>query len=237
MTGYEPARRDGRLGGRVARRPLHFFWLLDTSGSMAADGKIQALDFAVRDGIPALRDAAAANPGVELLVRAVAFGSTLRHLVGEPTPVDALRWPGVTVEDRGLTELGPALAWLAGEMQALGEANRGFAPAVVLVSDGQPTDLTRPTFREGLAMLLAQPWGKSAVRLSVAIGSDANTHMLAEFMAPSPTPPLRAGNPDQLAEAIRFVSIAAVQSSTVGRMPSVTVPTTSSPPTEGSFVW
>ena len=31
------------LGGPMARRQLHFIWILDVSGSMRADGKIQAL--------------------------------------------------------------------------------------------------------------------------------------------------------------------------------------------------
>ena len=33
-------------GGRLSTRPLHFFWLADCSGSMAADGKTQALRLA-----------------------------------------------------------------------------------------------------------------------------------------------------------------------------------------------
>lgn len=209
--------REGRLGGRVARRPLHFFWLLDCSGSMAADGKIQALDVSVREVIPALRDAADANPGVELFVRAVAFGSTLRQVVAEPTPIDQLRWPGVSVEKGGLTELGPALSWLAEQIRALAEVGRGFAPVVVLVSDGQPTDLHAPTFAEGLAMVRAQPWGERAVRRSIAVGTDANLEILRRFMEPSTDAPLRADNPDQLVAAIRFVSVAAVQASSVGR--------------------
>ena len=31
-----------RPGGELATRPLHFIWIADGSGSMAADGKIQA---------------------------------------------------------------------------------------------------------------------------------------------------------------------------------------------------
>ncbi len=45
---------DQRPGGAMARRELHFIWLLDTSGSMNADGKIQALNVAIRETIPQL---------------------------------------------------------------------------------------------------------------------------------------------------------------------------------------
>jgi hypothetical protein len=39
-----------RPGGELATRPLHFIWIADGSGSMAVDGKIQALNTAIRDG-------------------------------------------------------------------------------------------------------------------------------------------------------------------------------------------
>ena len=39
-----------RPGGELATRPLHFIWIADCSGSMSVDGKIQALNTAIRDG-------------------------------------------------------------------------------------------------------------------------------------------------------------------------------------------
>jgi hypothetical protein len=44
-----------RPGGPLATRPLHFIWIADCSGSMAHDGKIQALNTAIRDTIPHMR--------------------------------------------------------------------------------------------------------------------------------------------------------------------------------------
>src|ERR1700683_1465271 len=41
-----------RPGGQMAARPLHFIWLADGSGSMRVDGKIQALNNAIREAIP-----------------------------------------------------------------------------------------------------------------------------------------------------------------------------------------
>ena len=44
-TGGEPGEGTGfRPGARLAGRPLHFIFLLDGSGSMATDGKIEALN-------------------------------------------------------------------------------------------------------------------------------------------------------------------------------------------------
>lgn len=39
----------------VSRKPLHFFWIADTSGSMSVDGKIQTLNTAVREALPHMR--------------------------------------------------------------------------------------------------------------------------------------------------------------------------------------
>lgn len=40
------------IGGRMSTRPLHFVWIVDCSGSMSIEGKIQSLNNAVRESIP-----------------------------------------------------------------------------------------------------------------------------------------------------------------------------------------
>lgn len=62
-----------RPGGELATRPLHFIWIADCSGSMRSDGKIQALNNAIREAVPHMRTAADENPNAEVLVRAVRF--------------------------------------------------------------------------------------------------------------------------------------------------------------------
>jgi len=47
--GVVEERMDKRPGGGLAGRPLHFIWIADCSGSMRADGKIQALNNAIRE--------------------------------------------------------------------------------------------------------------------------------------------------------------------------------------------
>ena len=62
-----------RPGGRLAARPLHFIWIADGSGSMEQGGKIQALNNAVREATPHMRQMADQNPYADVLVRAVRF--------------------------------------------------------------------------------------------------------------------------------------------------------------------
>ena len=46
-----------RPGGALAGRPLHFIWIADKSGSMGIDGKIQALNHAIHEAIPHMKEA------------------------------------------------------------------------------------------------------------------------------------------------------------------------------------
>ena len=64
-----------RPGGEYAGRPLHVIWLLDCSGSMAISGKIEALNNAIREVVPAMRKAAEGNPEVQFYVRVIRFSS------------------------------------------------------------------------------------------------------------------------------------------------------------------
>ena len=62
-----------RPGGELSARQLHFIWITDCSGSMGVDGKIEALNNAIDEAIPHMRQVAAENPNAQLLVRAIKF--------------------------------------------------------------------------------------------------------------------------------------------------------------------
>ena len=92
-----------RPGSTLAARPLHFFIVADCSGSMAADGKMQALNNAIRETLPHLVDVANQNPhaAARALDRArpVRGTSSSQHL--------STGWNGKSY-DRGYTDLGAA---------------------------------------------------------------------------------------------------------------------------------
>lgn len=68
-----------RPGGELASRPLHFFWVVDCSGSMYGE-KIGTVNHAIQSTIPEMVDAAKDNPNAQLLVRTLKFstGATLQ---------------------------------------------------------------------------------------------------------------------------------------------------------------
>jgi uncharacterized protein YegL len=193
-----------RPGGALARRPLHFFFVVDTSGSMGFDGKIQALNTAVREALPAMREVAQENPESAVYVRVLEFSDGARWKDEAATPLEAFRWADLTAG--GVTDLGRAIELLAEELQQQRLPERGLPPVIVLISDGQPTD----DYRSRLDRLLALPWAAKAVRIAIAIGRDADHAVLEEFMANPEFRPLTADNPEALVARIRWASTAAI---------------------------
>ncbi|MCL2543941.1 MAG: VWA domain-containing protein [Nocardioidaceae bacterium] len=198
-----------RLGGALARKPLHFIFVLDVSGSMLRGGRIQALNNAITEVLPQLRDEARANPHAELLIRVLAFANEPRWVIEQPTPVDRIEWERLEAVPRGFTELGSALVALTDALDTLDESASAFPPAIILVSDGRPTQSSGVTFAEGLQTLLSNRWGGTAVRLALGVGRDADMHSLRRFIGDEDIPLLRADNPEQLVEYIVWASKAA----------------------------
>ncbi len=196
---------------RLSNRPLHFIYLCDCSGSMAAQGKMQALNQAIRQSLPGMAEVARENPEARVLVRALRFADRADWHVQEPTPVQQLQWRDL--EAGGITAMGEALELLAGVLQSPPMEERALPPVLVLISDGQPTD----DFETGLATLMRQPWAQKAVRLAIALGHDADLEVLQQFIGPeppgggrSPRRPLQASHATSLARYIQWASTAVV---------------------------
>lgn len=195
-----------RPGGELATRPLHFIWICDTSGSMSVDGKIQRLNFAIREAIPHMRRVADENPNAEVLVRVLRFSSGAQWHVSQPTPVEDFEWTDLSAE--GVTDMGRALSMLAEQLKIPPMTDRALPPVLVLISDGQPTD----DFQGGLDRLFEQPWGMKAVRAAIAIGEDADSQVLQKFIGHAEIQPLRANNPETLVKYVKWVSTAVLKS-------------------------
>jgi len=193
-----------RPGGEFASRPLHFIWIADCSGSMGARGKIQALNNAIREAIPHMREVADKNPQARILVRAISFSSGARWHISKETPVEDFKWRDLSAG--GVTDMGKAFSMVADQLKIPPMTDRALPPVLVLISDGQPTD----DWRGGLQKIRDLPWGKKAVRVAIAIGDDAEDDMLEAFIDNPELPPLRANNPEALTGYIRWVSTAVV---------------------------
>lgn len=221
-------------GGRMAYRPVHFFWLLDCSTSMSINGKIASLNFAVKEAIPEMRQAAGENASAQLLVRVITFSTGAQWHVRLATPVEQFEWSDVTAN--GVTDLGAALRMAARELQTPPMPERAMQPVLALVSDGRPTD----NWREGLRAVDSTPWGPKSIRVAVSIGQDADTAMLKEFLANPEMQPLQADNPTQLARAIRWTSTVAIRQASTPTAAGFSALPTPPPPADAddnSQIW
>jgi uncharacterized protein YegL len=226
---------NDRLGGTVDRRPLHFIWILDISGSMAGGGRIQALNTAIEETLPQLREDSLDHPQAALFVRALTFADQPNWLHEAPVPVEQFRWDRIHAVPQGLTELGAAIMELVPVMRDLGQSGRGFAPVLVLVSDGRPTHAYGPSVEEAMAALQAEPWGAASVRMAVGIGEDADLNALARFIDHPDRHPLRASNQTDLVTMIQWASR---QASRAAANPAAPEPSlTSAQPMPSGPVW
>ena len=80
-----------RPGGALASRPLHFFWVVDCSGSMYGE-KIGAVNHAIQSSIPDMVDAANDNPNAQLLVRTLRFATGASWVTSNPVNIEDFTW-------------------------------------------------------------------------------------------------------------------------------------------------
>ena len=191
----------------IPRKSMVLFFLIDTSGSMSGS-KIGAVNAAIEEVIPELKDISSSNADAELKVAALEFSHTANWLTTNgPIPVDNFTWR--YVDAGGNTAMGEACRKLNDALSTktfMRDAVGSFAPAIFLLSDGEPTD----NFAEGLAELKMNNWFKAAIKVAVAIGDDANKIHLAEFTG-SMESVLEVHNAAMLRKMIKFVSVKASQ--------------------------
>jgi uncharacterized protein YegL len=199
-----------RPGGQMTSRPLHFIWLADGSGSMRVDGKIQALNNAIREAIPHMQTVARENPHASVHVSAIRFADQAEWVGERAMSVFDYRWEDM--EAGGVTALGEALTMVGDALDDPQMIDRALPPILALVTDGLPTD----DFQAGLDHLLSKPWGQKALRIVVAIGEDATSNeardIFRAFVANDALRPFHANNPEALVEHIRWVSTAVLKS-------------------------
>jgi uncharacterized protein YegL len=163
--------------------------------------KIEALNCALGETVKPMRELAEDNRHARLLVRAVTFATGARWHIERPTPIDELAWSAVEVGGRH--DMGQALSVVAKELGTAKLGQVSLPPVLVLLSDSSPTD----DFEAGLTDLMAQPWGKHAVRLAVAIGDEADLNVLQRFIGKREIRPLQARNFCDVLNYVRWTDV------------------------------
>lgn len=168
-------------------RPIPVIVMADVSGSMSADGKIEALNLALKNMIEGF--AAESRIRAEIQVGLITFGGesarvhlplAAAHKISEISPLAAV----------GRTPMGSAFE----EARKLVEDkekidSRAYRPVLVLMSDGMPTDDWEVAFDT----LCRSERAQKAARFAMAIGAEANLEMLGRF-ANDPESPVFKGH-------------------------------------------
>jgi uncharacterized protein YegL len=170
--------------------------------------KIGAVNAAIDEVIPALRDVSDENADAQIKIAVLEFSSGVRWITSNgPVEIDQFYWN--YMDAAGVTDLGAACKTLNEKLSTKGfmrEATGSFAPAIFLMSDGEPTD----DWEGGLNILKQNNWFKAGVKVAVAIGDDANKEVLKAFTG-SMEAVLETHSAAMLKKMIKFVSVRASQ--------------------------
>jgi len=191
----------------VARRTMHLFFMVDTSGSMSG-AKIGAVNDAIRNVLPIVREISDSNADAEIKVAALNFSNGSEWLYNEAKSAEDFEWTDQTAV--GGTDLGEACRDIEKILhQKSGWMNSGsgsFAPVFILLSDGGPTD----DFDSGVAALWKNNWFKAGIKVAIAIGEDADTDVLAKFTG-NIERVIRVHDVETLKKVIRVVAVTSSQ--------------------------
>ena len=208
------------LNSYVAREPraLPIFILADTSGSMRGE-KINELNLALREMLTALNNVDDIRGKFQLCV--IGFGGDVNVL--QPlADIDGLQLPELSAA--GNTPMGQAFDTVREMIEDRNVvSSRAYAPTIVLISDGIPTDCSEEIYHskeyskwEPLNELHSAERSSKSQRLALGIGADADFGMLKEFINNSEIPVIKANDASGITKFFRWVTM-----STVARMNSI----------------
>ena len=203
---------NGLYDGGVVKRDLNFIWLVDCSGSMKGT-KIATLNSAISQSIPAVRKALELHSEVNVMMSAIKFSDHAEwHIGPDAVPIQNFIWSDLSA--KGITATAKAINLLAEQLDIEKMTRRAYPPVCILLSDGLCTD-TPEEYDAAIENLNKLPWGKKAVRLVIAIGSENNYDEveLLKFTNHKEIGVLKAESPDTLVDHIKWASVTASVSS------------------------
>ena len=188
-------------------RPLPVIVLVDASGSMSENGKIEALNQALIDMIRTF--ATESRIKAEIQVGLITFGGSNAKLFVPLAPAHEISGTAA-IRASGATPLGHALVLATGLLEDHDLIpSRAYRPVLVLVSDGLPTD----EWESALTALEGSERASKATRFAMAIGDDADETMLSRFVNDREAPVFKADQARDIHRFFRAVTMSVAASS------------------------
>ena len=172
-----------------SRKMLPILFLIDVSGSMEFDAKIDSVNTAMNEALEELDARMSSSTDQEIMGNVLKFGCS----EGEPcqwmydsmTQLNAFTWANLEAESN--TPLGEAYVELDRRLSSHGDGfltspSGSYAPVIILISDGAPSN--RKKAAEGLDLLNTNSWFVHSERMAIAVGMTENddTTFLDDFV-------------------------------------------------------
>lgn len=182
-------------------RPLPVIILADASGSMSENGKIEALNQAIRDMVKTFSSESRVK--AEIQVGLITFGGDNAQLHLPLAPARLITDIKL-IPAKGRTPLGQAFDLAKTLLEDQEQIpSRAYRPVLILISDGLPTDDWIPA----LAALQASTRAQKATRFAMAIGDDAGDDVLAQFANDPEAPVFKANQARDIHRFFRAVTM------------------------------
>lgn len=184
-------------------RPLPVIVAVDRSGSMQANGKIEALNQAMRDFVHSLQEEQSSR--IDLQMAVYSFGSDGATEDCPLTSIQDIQLPNY--QAGGGTPMGQVFRKIKALIDNKEKiTSRAYIPTIVLLTDGAPTD----NWEIELNKLIGQGRSAKAFRIALAIGEDADKQMLRFFVS-TQEHLLNGENARDIKNFFRFVTMSVTQ--------------------------
>jgi uncharacterized protein YegL len=185
-------------------RPLPVIILADVSGSMASENKIGILNIAIREMIDSLKDEDSLR--AEIYFSVITFGGSVNPHINF-TKAKEIEW--LDLAANGDTPMGKSFDVVKTLLEDKNIIpSRSYAPTLVLLSDGIPTD----NWESPLQNLLDSPRASKAFRIAMSIGAGQNgKDVLNKFLNDTEFNVFEANQAREIKKFFRFVTISVSQ--------------------------
>ncbi len=200
MTAFDPSKFVAPKA-----KPLPVVLLLDISASMYGEN-IESLNQAVREMIASFSKVETLE--TEILLSVITFGEQVA-LHTPYTSASSIEWQNLTAG--GATPMGTAIRMTKALIEDKSKTpSRAYRPAIVLVSDGVPTD----SWEQPLDDFIDNGRSQKCDRMAVAIGSSADRRVLNRFVEGCAQPVFSADNASEIRDKFKLITMSVTTRST-----------------------
>lgn len=204
----------------MPKKLLPIIYIIDSSGSMDANGNMTKVNEAIQDTMDILKEKAVESADAEILIGALKFATGAEWVFDGLKSTDDFYWNDI--QAGGMTYLGDALEKLNAKMSRseFFADKIGFkCPVLIFMSDGYPND-PGDSWRKSLEKIRQNKWFANSIKIAIAVGKDADRDVLIEVVDNNPEGLITVKDTAKLKDLIVAVTLTASKIGSVSRPPA-----------------